>query len=420
MKKPASILALLLLLLPASATAVTLAELRQAAVANRALVKKQEAELDKTAEDIREAKSGYYPSLDLSYTINRLDQAALLEDRENSVARAAVTWNLFAGFRDKYGLLSADAGRQAEEFRLQGIGQDIRLDVALGYLAIHADAAAVKVAEDEYANLERAFHDAEQRFRVGLIDRNGLLRFRVDLDNAGISRARAHSRLRQDIELLRQAAANAALEAADLEFDEFASLPALEDIGVYEQRLRDRRSELKTFDALIAAASSQEAVARADVYPRLDAVGSYRVYDDALISGAGDVHEDETRGQLVLSWNLFDGYGKQARRQRAALTAVSLRHDRAETETRLLAALRNLHSQCEVGLENVRAAATGIEQAEENLRTGRLKYEQGLQTETDLLTAIAALSRARSNHVLATTEVFDSWFRIERAVEGFE
>lgn len=64
-------------------------------------------------------------------------------------------------------------------------------------------------------------------------------------------------------------------------------------------------------------------------------------------------------------------------------------------------------------------ARRSIEQAQENLRITRLKYEEGLQQESDPLDAITNLSRAQANEVAMVRTVFLNYFQIIRMVDGF-
>ena len=92
--KTLSLIALLVLSASIS-NAASLVELQKMAIANREIVEQFKAGLEKSQEDQTIAKSGYLPSVDLSYTINRLDESSAFENKQNSVAYGALTWNLF-------------------------------------------------------------------------------------------------------------------------------------------------------------------------------------------------------------------------------------------------------------------------------------------------------------------------------------
>lgn len=406
------------LLLGSVAQAADLASMQKMALENRAVVQRYMANVEKSGKDVTIARGGYYPSVDISYTANSLDDSSLTEDSQNSIAAGQISWNLFSGFRDKYSLTSAEQIQEVENYRLQGIRQDIQLDVALSYLYVYDRLANLKVSEDAYKTLKKVYRDGENRFAVGLIGKNELLKFRVDYDNADITMKAAQAGLDKSVNsLARQVGTEITL--ADLDFAEFGLLPGQLSETDYQQNMLVARSEIQALEGLIAASESQVQVAYSDYYPRVDLVGSYYRYDDDYITGAGDEDEDELRAQLVVSMNLFRGFITEADTGRAKLEKRALQYDLQELKETLSNDLRNLFIDYRVSLANVEVARRSIEQAVENLRITQLKYDEGLQRESDLLDAITNLSRAQANEVAVVRTVFLNYFQIIRMVAGF-
>ncbi len=409
---------LALLVLSGTAYGANLVELQQIALSKREVIDRFKANREISKQNETIARSGYYPSLDASYTLNRLHKSNLLEEKENSVAFGALTWNLFSGLRDKYNLKSAVLLKSADTYRLKGIRQDIMRNVSLRYLSIFNRQAELQVAEDFNATLLNTYSDAQNRFNVGIIKKNDLLKFKVDLDNAFIILKQAQADLAKSINLL-QREIDEDIKFEELTFTEFDQLPMLKEYQLYETEMLKNRSEILVLQDLAEAAEAQIKVEYARYAPSLDLTGSYRKYDDDFINGSGDMDLEEVRGQLALSINLFDGFEKSSRVSRAKLEARAIRHDLAEIKNDLTTRLRNLFLDYEVSSENAEVARESIVQAEENLRVTRLSYKEGIATETDYLDAITNLSRARSNYVSAKSEVFANYFDITRAVEGF-
>lgn len=410
-------LLLLFLLAAAECRAAGVTALQDTAVANRRVVERYRDNLEKAGRDEVVARSPYYPSVDLAFTANQLDDDTFWENRENNVLYGAVRWNVFSGWRDRYGLRAAHWRLAGEAGRLAAIRQDIRLAVALRCLALHTAVANLQVAQDSSGALEKIFSDGEKRFQVGLITRNDLLKFRVDLDNAAITLKKAAAEVARNRRLLSREI-GAELGPDEPDFAEFAELPAAAGVEELERLMLARRSELKVLESQAAAAEELTEMEKGGRYPRIDLTGSYRRYEDSLIAGGGDDRQEEFRNQLVVSVNLFDGQAREARIAKAGLESRTVRHDLFELQEELRTELRNLHQDYLVAMDNVAAAGAAIDQAEENLRITRIAYAEGLDTEADLLVAVASLSRARYNLAAARGEVFSSYFRIVRAIEG--
>ncbi len=413
-------LGLIITLLPgvSSVCAVTLAEMQAMAINNREVIRQYITFLEQSEEDIVLARGGYYPSLDVGYTANSLEEESIFESKENSLASAQISWNIFAGFRDKYNLLTAEKQKEVEQYRLKGVKQDVLLNVALAYLAVSERRANRMVAESQFLTLKKAYEDGESRFKVGLISKNDLLRFRVDYDNADITLQAADADLQKSVnDLSREVGSEIKLE--DLDFSEFKQVPPLINRDEYMSRMLVERSEIKALESLIAATEARSQAEMSGYYPSVDLVGVGTKYDDHLVYGRGSEKEKELRAQLNLSMNLFQGFTTEASVARAKLETRSTQYELAELKNELTTELDNLYIDLKVSLENVLVAKRAIEQAEENLRITELKYNEGLERESDYLDAIFNLSRSQYNQVAVLRTAFQNNFRLIRMVDGF-
>ncbi len=406
-----------LLFYAGSVGAVSLEELQNTAVGNREVIKRYEINLTKSEHDISLAKSGYRPSVDIAYTMNKLDEDSPSEHEENSVLSGAVTWNLFNGFATKYQIAAAGIMKEAYEYQLEGMKQDIKLSVALKYLDVYERQANLEVARKNYDTLLKIYEDGVNRLDVGLIDKNELLKFKVDLDNSDITLESARAGLEKSVLLLgREIGTDVQLESLD--FKEFLQIPGREDFEANQTRMLTDRTEIQAMQKMIDGASYQVKLKKSSYYPQINLTGSYSNYDDHFINKAGDVDEDELRLQLRLSMNLYQGGAKKEAVSKARLELQGLKYDLNEMIDSYKAQLKILHIDYDVSLRNVAVARVSIEQAEENLRITRLKYDEGLQRESDLLDAVTKLSRAQYNYVTVVRGLFLTRFTIFRMVEA--
>ena len=123
--------------------------------------------------------------------------------------------------------------------------------------------------------------------------------------------------------------------------------------------------------------------------PRLNAFGSYELYDDEIFAG-------DASGYLAgiqLKWNVFEGYKRFGKLQKSQATYDKARLEyesyvsRSEME-------RNRASRAVKDAENnLHLTRLALEQAEESLRIRSNRFEQGLEKTSDLLTAEAQFSQ---------------------------
>ena len=404
-----------------SVGATTLEALQKAACDNRALVKQYRTDLEAGRETVRRAKGEFLPALDAEYTLNRLNHDTYAgETRENDTFTIAGSWNLFAGFRHHYDLEAALGRVRMHEFQLASVRQDICLDVALQYLAVYKALENLKVTGRQVALYQDRLREIGLKVDVGVLKKTDLLKVKVELDNALQDKRRADAAVAAGMNRL-AFETGLPLDRGALDFSTFGRLPPpVACQAECEALLLKNRSDLSALTEAMAAAGMDVAASRASLYPQVDLSLSYsgHTQDDFFMESFESSH-DEVRCQAVVSMNLFDGMKKYAVTRQARLSQEKIRHEITELSEELKTSLANTLINMTVALDNLEAARTGTEAAEENLRITDLAFGQGIGTSSDVLDAIFNLSRARFNLVTARTDLFDNHFRLKRLLETF-
>ena len=405
----------------ANTWAAGLEDLQRMAVENRDIVRRYKAAFNQGTERIREAKGNFLPSVDLSYTLNRLDDDnnTTYEARSNDWARIGASWNIFAGFADRYGIKSAEVLRESQRFQLAGIKQDIYYGVSMGMLSAYRNRAYLQVTEDALNLYRDRYREVTLKRRVGVLKKSDQLKIKVEMDNAVQDARRAKAQLAASLnDLSRQTGMD--LNQETLDFSCFQKLPETGTYEEYETMLFDHRSDLRAMEMMLRSAGFQTKAARAAYLPRVDMDLSYghRDNDDYLFASPDNTY-DEIRCQAIVSMNLFDGMKKKARVSRSRLEEKKLAADIRELKADLKVRLKNTLLDLEVAFDNLDVARGSEIAARENLRITDLAFKQGLTLSSDLLDAIYYLSRARFNVIDAHRQVFGSYFRLLRLIEGF-
>lgn len=402
--------------LVAMARTHTLADLSDAAVQNRDVIRSYEIQMRQAETGIREERAAFLPRVDAGYTLNRLDESSALENEENGAWQIAAKLNLFAGFKDQSHLVRQKRATKIREVLLDSLEQDIRLETALGLLSVYRTRADLDVAETAYKLYQKEYENARLQHAVGVIRKADLLKFKVVMDNAAQDQSRALAAVDKAVNRLSRTT-GVALSAASLDFGAFAVLP---DLGTYETlapRMLAEKSELRILDLSKEMAEDSVIAAKSAYYPQADVSLSYGERADDY--GVSDNREEETRLQLTFGVNLFHGMKKPAVVERARLERDRFDHERNETVQDLETRLKNLLLDARVAKENLAVAKASVAEAKEHLRVSEFSYRQGIATATDLLDAIFYLSRARANHIVAINGYFDTVLRIRRLVAGF-
>nr|WP_232764091.1 TolC family protein [Salegentibacter salinarum] len=149
------------------------------------------------------------------------------------------------------------------------------------------------------------------------------------------------------------------------------------------------RADIRAMELATEAYGEMLQAVKMSFLPRLNAFGSYELYDDEVFAG-------DASGYLAgiqLKWDVFEGYKRfgKLQKSRATYEKARLEYDsyvsRSEME-------KNRASRAVKDAENnLNLTRLALEQAEESLRIRSNRFEQGLEKTSDLLTAEAQFSQ---------------------------
>ncbi|GMU51875.1 MAG: hypothetical protein AMXMBFR33_10210 [Candidatus Xenobia bacterium] len=104
---------------------------------------------------------------------------------------------------------------------------------------------------------------------------------------------------------------------------------------------------------------------------------------------------------LVLSWSLYDGGERGARREEAEAMRQARLLEARQLEYDVAAEVERERARWKAALENEKLAGTEVTAAEEELRIARMRFELGRGIHLEVLDALATLRRARTNRIQA-------------------
>ena len=143
----------------------------------------------------------------------------------------------------------------------------------------------------------------------------------------------------------------------------------------------EERSDIK---AMMLSSNAYESMYKADkmqFLPRLNAFGSYELYDDKIFQGDANGY---TFG-AQLSWNLFEGSKRigKVQQSRAAFEKSKLEFEQYKSQSHLeLNKAKRMLLDAENKLQLTKLA---LDQSEESLRIRTNRFKEGLEKTTDLL-----------------------------------
>lgn len=304
------------------------------------------------------------------------------------------------------------AGRAAEAARARLAADSARL--AFEVKEAYASAVRAGRAEEVLTRVTEVFRTgertAQERYDEGDISLYDRRRMRVEragyetrLAEAALEAAAARRRLALLIapegEVVAFAPADALTELPPVVMAERAVATAL-----------DRRRELAAARAAVASARADATVARGERIPDVTATAGYKRQSDGLtgvfLGLSLPVPLWDRRGGAVAAAEAR----LRAAESRAALTRRQVENDVRRT----LEAYRSLTRRAEL------LAEPATQEADDLLEIARVAYAEGEMDLLDLLDAAEALMEARLADIRLRTELWKSYYDLERAVGGFD
>ena len=407
---------LIMLLAAVNTFALSLDELKEKAIENRPVLQKYRLDTGISEENVRYQKGEFMPSADLGYQYNQLDEDAMFENSENSNLYISLSYNLFDGFRDKYNLKSAKEMKKVSLFELQSKQQDIKLDVAAAYLNVYRNQRYLEVRQNAFKLYKEKYEDAKLKYDVGVMKWSEVLKIKVEMDNAKQELLKAQAELDKSLNTLSRKV-NAEIKIEDINFQLLETIPEFHKYDFYKEKMYAVRSELKALETVVQARQYSVGASKSSLYPKVDLSMRYSNSADS-VNPYGDNEEDELRGQVNVSFNIFNGFQKYANINKAKLEMRKSKMDVMELKLDLKNQLQNVFEDKTVALKNLEVARTSLKEAEENLRVTEASFNEGIATSTDILDAIYYLSRAKYNVINARTQVFLNYFKLQRVIEN--
>lgn len=289
------------------------------------------------------------------------------------------------------------AGVDAVRAEAQATRSDVALQVSQAYFQALQAEAAQAIAASSAAQVEAQLTQARALADVGMLERVDVMRLEAALAAArqGQLQASTGARLARD-SLALAIGLDPSVQVAPV--DDFPDpLPAPNLADSVTAADVAGRPELEAARARTRQAELGAAVARADLYPNVNAIGTYQHNEGQGTFAA----KDSWFVGVTLAWNIWD-WGNdwyevkaaEAGARQAAL-AIELTEDQLTLQARSeVLAARTAYQALEV-------ARVGLAAAEEAFRIQNARFTEGAATTTDLLQVESEVTQARLRYATA-------------------
>jgi len=420
---------------PAESSPLTLQQAVNIALEKNPLRKAALADTRVAFADVREARSVLMPRLMFSETATRGNDPVYVFGSElrqqrftnadfalnrlntptpigNFSTRLGGTWNLFDSFASWHGVNRAKQMNDAAGHQLARTEQEIVFRVVDSYYAVLLATKQLEVAEQAVKTSQAIMDRSQARFDSGLVVESDLLTAKVRM----AARKQELIRARNNLDLARAQLSTAMGVPVDSVFQPAEALaehtlpvPVLQEI---EKQALANRPDLKRIQSEEAAQQQSVAMAKSSFGPRVNAFAGWEMDNPTFVAGGGG---NNWLGGIEVQFDIFQGGAKRAElsRQRALQERVTAMRQAAGDGVRL--EVRRAYYDLDSARQETEVARAAIAQAQDSLLINQNRYDGGLTTITDLLSAEEATRRSQTDYWEAVYRFHTSYANLELA-----
>lgn len=312
---------------------------------------------------------------------------------------------LYAGGGVRAALRAQELVEDAALLELQSVINDALLETREGFYNVLLAWERIQVQEESVELLEEQLRNAQDRFNVGEVSQFEVLRAEVELANARPDLIIARNEHRIAIEELRQTLGFFTSDNGDptktptfvgelkYEPSDYTLAPSLE-------AALEGRPELLRLQKVMEARKEGIEIAKADLRPELNLIGSYQINKSSVSDDFDDALDGWTAG-VEVSVPVFDGRAARGRIIQARSQAEQSRLEFRQSALGVEVEVRRTLSSVQEAKELAEASMKVVDQANEALRLADARYAAGESTQLDVMQARVALTEARLNQAEA-------------------
>ncbi|MGL2967377.1 TolC family protein [Flavobacterium sp. XGLA_31] len=405
---------------------LTLKEAVAIAVANSDAASLAKTKVETSKLELDNMKNNQYPSLKASGQYMRLSSAhvdsnlksnsdsgsssgssAPLKVDQLMLGQVNASMPVFNGFKLTNSIKASKSLYEAETFSEKHAKEQIGLEVVELFANLFKAQQMTALIEDNLKTADQRVKDFTAMEENGLIARNDLLKaqlqqsnVQLSLDNAKKNTAIANYKLTTLLKLPENTQIEIDIEAVKRDMLANSNLNA-----------SGERNDLKSLEFKKQAAETGIKIAKAGYYPSLSLSGGYIAFDlnnvltvtNAMNVGVGVSYD--------LS-NIFKN-GKQVKlaQSRAKETEIELSDRNDQIKEEVFQAKQNY----ELSLKQSAVYEKAVEQATENYRIVKDKYDNSLADTNDLLEADYQQLQSKINQALAKADVAQKYYELQFA-----
>ncbi|MBG1240609.1 TolC family protein [Nostoc sp. NZL] len=373
-------------------------------------------ELERSRSSLRESQAALFPTLGINSSLTNSGNGFTSSSSPASTSfngSAQLNYDLYTSGNRQATIQAAKEQLRIDELDVESTSLEIELNVTTEYYDLLEADEQARINQSAVDNAQASLRDTQAREQAGVGTRFDVLQAQVNLANAQQELTNAISQ--QEIARRRLATRLSLAQSVNITAADPVQLAGLWQPTVEETIVLalQNRPELQQQLAQRNIGEQQRRQALSQLGPQISLVGNYNLldrYDDGV--SITDGYSVGIQGNL----SLFDGGAARARAAQSRANIAIAETQFGSQRDLIRFDVEQYYSQLQANLNNVQTSSVALNQAREALNLARLRFQAGVGTQTEVISAENDLTRAEGNRVTAILDYNRALANLQRSV----
>ncbi len=372
---------------------------------------------------IREAKAKYDPQLSYQGIVTRMDQATVMQLGPVSVKMAdkiiqdhKINYSqaLYTSNRVEYGKLMAEKYKEAAVFAVDSARVNLVYNVKKAFYDLLLAKEFVKVSKESVELIAAHVQTVKNRFNAGTASKFDLLRVEVQEANTKPNMIKAVHGLTIAKNAFNNILARPLFSDIEIAGELKKSLLPLVDLESALNTAIGTRDDIKAAKAELEAAGASMKLAKSGDKPTVALSGTY---DQAKGKSYPVEKFNETWNMNVVAQvPIYDAKESKHALETAATTYEQKKINFDQLIENVKLEVKIAHQELIQADELITASEKNVEQAKEALSIAQVSYDNGLNTNLEIMDAQLALTQAKTNYFQSLHDYGVAFAKLEKSM----
>lgn len=374
--------------------------------------------------ELQSVKNHIYPDLKASAQYQRLTKASIdmknnssSSDSESDskapkvdqlvLGQINASLPIFSGFKLQNSIKVSDNLYQAETANALQTKEETTMKVINYYVALYKAQKTVELLNENYKSAQQRVKDFTELEKNEIVPKNDLLKTQLQLSKVQLSLDKANSDLNvinYELASLLKLDPKTIIEVKESDFATFD----MNNIPTDENPALENRKDLEALRYQEKASLANIKVARSGYYPSLSLVGGYTTLD---LKNVINVQNAMNFG-IGLSYNLSNIFKNGTEVKVAKSKAAEIQNSEMMLTDYIKIQVQKALEDYDLSVKQNDVYTEALEQATENYRIIKDKYDNGLSDTNDLLEADVEQLSSKINKAVAKANVIQKYYNL--------